>query len=39
MKVGVEVVNTLYMVEVEVEAVLYMVGVEAVMNKLGEVEN
>jgi hypothetical protein len=39
MKVGVGVVNTLYMVEVEVEAVLYMVGVEAVMNKLGEVEN
>lgn len=36
MKVGVEVVNTLYM---EVEAVLYKVGVEAVMNKLGEVEN
>jgi hypothetical protein len=37
MKVGVGVVNTLYMVEVE--AVLYKVGVEAVMNKLGEVEN
>lgn len=37
MKVRVEVVNTLYMVEVEVEAVLYKVGVEE--SDMGEVEN